>query len=90
MRRWESGQNVPKSGIFLQRIGSLKTTPPIMFLIVPFGDLHICFKPNSSTRSSSGVIVAHLTATLCSKVAKAESMVTLEYKNNLKESDPKG
>ena len=72
----ESGQNVPKSGIFLQRIGSLKTTPPMIFLIVPFGDLHICFKPNSSTRSSSGVIVAHLTATLCSNVAKAESMVT--------------
>ena len=72
----ESGQNVPKSGIFLQRIGSLKTTPPMIFLIVPFGDLHISFKPNSSTRSSSGVIVAHLTATLCSNVAKAESMVT--------------
>ena len=72
----DSFKNFPKSGIFLQIIGSLKTTPPIMLRMVPFGDRHICFKPNSSTRSSSGVMVAHFTATLCSKVAKAESIVT--------------
>ena len=42
-------------------IGSRKTTPPRMLRIVPFGERHICFRPNSSTRASSGVIVAHLT-----------------------------
>ena len=30
--------------------------------MVPFGDRHIFFRPNSLTRASSGVIVAHLTA----------------------------
>jgi hypothetical protein len=45
-------------------IGSLKTVPFKMFLIVPLGLLHIFFKPNSLTRASSGVIVAHLIATL--------------------------
>ena len=50
-------------GIFLQIIGSLKTVPPIIFLIVPLGDLHIFFKSNSSTLASSGVIVAHLIPT---------------------------
>ena len=44
-------------------IGSRKTTPPRMLRIVPFGDFHIFFRPNSSTRASSGVIVAHLTPT---------------------------
>ena len=50
-------------GILEQIIGSLKTVPPIIFLIVPFGDLHIFFKLNSSTRASSGVMVAHLIPT---------------------------
>ena len=36
-----------------------------MFRIVPFGDFHIFFNLNSSTRASSGVIVAHLTPTPC-------------------------
>ena len=44
-------------------IGSRKTTPPRMLRIVPFGERHIFFRPNSSTRASSGVIVAHLTPT---------------------------
>jgi len=50
-------------GIFLQIIASLKTVPPRMFLIVPFGDFHIFFNLNSSTRASSGVMVAHLIPT---------------------------
>ena len=47
-------------GTFLQIIGSLKTVPPKIFLIVPFGDFHIFLRLNSLTLSSSGVIVAHL------------------------------
>ena len=33
--------------------------------MVPFGERHICFRPNSLTRASSGVMVAHLTPTPC-------------------------
>uniref|UniRef100_A0A7C9CLJ3 Uncharacterized protein n=1 Tax=Opuntia streptacantha TaxID=393608 RepID=A0A7C9CLJ3_OPUST len=66
-------------GTFLQMIGSLKTVPLRMFLIVPFGLLHICFKLNSLTRPSSGVIVAHLIATLYFNVASALSTVTLSF-----------
>src|SRR6185312_6786681 len=47
-----------------------------MLRIVPLGLLHICFRPNSFTRPSSGVIVAHFTATPYFFVALAESMVT--------------
>ena len=43
--------------------------------MVPFGDRHICLRPNSFTRASSGVIVAHLTATPYCFVALAESIV---------------
>ncbi len=43
--------------------------------MVPFGDFHICLSPNSLTRASSGVMVAHLTATPCFLVASAASMV---------------
>src|SRR6185437_8620837 len=43
-------------GMVEMTIGSRKMTPPRMFLIVPFGDRHICFSPNSVTRASSGVI----------------------------------
>ncbi len=57
-------------------IGSRKITPPRMLRIVPFGERHIFFRPNSSTRASSGVIVAHLTPTPCRAIAFAESMVT--------------
>lgn len=34
-------------GMFLQRIGSRKTVPPRMFLMVPFGLFHIFFSLNS-------------------------------------------
>ena len=57
-------------------IGSRKMTPPRMLRIVPLGDFHIFFRPNSSTRASSGVIVAHLTPTPCCWIACAESIVT--------------
>ena len=64
-------------GTFLQTIGSLKTVPPSIFLIVPFGERHISLSLNSSTRSSSGVIVAHLTPTPYFFMAFAESTVIL-------------
>ena len=57
-------------------IGSRNTTPPRMLRIVPFGDRHIFFSPNSATRSSSGVMVAHLTPTPCRLIAFAASTVT--------------
>ena len=50
-------------GTLLQMIGSRKITPPRMLRIVPFGDFHIFLRPNSFTRASSGVMVAHLTPT---------------------------
>ena len=64
-----------RRGTFLQMIGWRKTTPPRMFRIVPLGERHIFLRPNSSTRASSGVIVAHLTATPTSLVFSAASMV---------------
>jgi hypothetical protein len=70
-------------GIVWQMMGSLKTVPPRMFLMVPFGESHIFLRPNSTTRSSSGVMVAHLMATLCLRVARAESMVTLTETKSL-------
>ena len=63
-------------GMLLMMIGSRKTTPPRMLRIVPLGETHIFFRPNSSTRASSGVIVAHLTPTPCSLIAFAASIVT--------------
>ncbi len=62
--------------MFEMMIGSRKTTPPRMLRIVPLGDTHIFFRPNSCTRASSGVIVAHLTPTWCSLIALAASIVT--------------
>ena len=56
-------------------IGSRKMTPPRMLRIVPFGERYISFRPNSSTRASSGVIVAHLTPTPCCLIALAASTV---------------
>ena len=50
-------------GTFSTTIGSLKTVPFKIFLIVPFGLRHICLSPNSSTLASSGVIVAHFMPT---------------------------
>lgn len=43
---------------------------------VPLGERHICFRLNSSTRASSGVMVAHLIPTLCLRIASADSTVT--------------
>ncbi|CKS58787.1 Uncharacterised protein [Mycobacterium tuberculosis] len=57
-------------------IGSRKIVPPKMFRIVPLGDSHIFFRLNSSTRASSGVIVAHFTPTPCFLIAYAASIVT--------------
>src|SRR5882672_790279 len=56
-------------------IGSRKIVPSRMLRIVPLGDRHICFRLNSFTRASSGVIVAHFTATPYWRVAFAESIV---------------
>ena len=63
-------------GMFEQMMGSRNTTPPRMLRMVPFGDLHIFFSPNSSTRASSGVMVAHFTPTPCSLMACAAATVT--------------
>ena len=52
-----------RRGTFLQMIGSRKITPPRMLRMVPLGDFHIFLSLNSSTRASSGVMVAHLTPT---------------------------
>jgi hypothetical protein len=52
-----------RRGMFEITIGSRKMTPPRMLRIVPLGETHIFFRPNSSTRASSGVMVAHLTPT---------------------------
>ena len=45
--------------------------------ILPLGLNHIFLRLNSLTRASSGVIVAHFTATEYFKVASAASTVTL-------------
>ena len=58
-------------------IGSRKIVPSRMLRIVPFGDRHICLRLNSFTRASSGVMVAHFTATPYFFVASAESTVIL-------------
>src|SRR3954463_6524359 len=63
-------------GTFLQIMGSRKTTPPRILRMVPFGDFHISFSPNSFTRASSGVMVAHLTPTPTFLMALAASTVT--------------
>ena len=52
-------------------IGSRKTVPPTMFRMVPLGERHILERLNSVTRSSSGVMVAHLIPTLYSLMAFA-------------------
>ncbi len=69
-------QGVTRRGTLDTMIGSRNTTPPRMFRIVPLGERHIFFRPNSATRASSGVIVAHLTPTPCSAIACAASTVT--------------
>src|ERR1700693_5432525 len=70
------GQTGTSRGTFLQMIGSRKITPPRMLRMVPFGDFHISLRPNSFTRASSGVMVAHLTPTPTFLMALAASTVT--------------
>ncbi len=65
-----------KRGMLLMMIGSRNTTPPRMLRMVPLGESHIFFSPNSLTLASSGVIVAHLTPTPCRLIASAASTVT--------------
>jgi hypothetical protein len=65
-----------KRGMLEITMGSRKTTPPRMLRMVPLGDRHIRLSPNSVTRSSSGVIVAHFTPTPYCWMASAESTVT--------------
>ena len=59
----------------VEEFGWRKIVPPMMLRIVPLGDSHIFFSPNSSTRASSGVIVAHFTPTPYRLIASAESTV---------------
>lgn len=82
-------------GMVSRTMGSRKTVPLRIDLIVPFGLFHIFFNPNSIhthqsripdrpslsplTRSSSGVMVAHLIPTLCSRMAFAASTVTWSF-----------
>ena len=70
-------QLVTSLGILSIRIGSLNTVPYRIFLMVPLGDRHIYFNPNSSTLPSSAVMVAHFTPTLVSIIEWAASTVTL-------------
>ena len=65
-----------RRGTLRQMIGSRKMVPSRMLRMVPFGLFHICLRLNSFTRASSGVIVAHFTATPYFFVASAESTVT--------------
>src|SRR6476661_6733731 len=64
-----------RRGMFEITIGSRKMTPPRMLRIVPLGERYMRLSPNSSTRASSGVIVAHLTPTPYSLIALAASTV---------------
>ena len=66
-------------GTFLQMIGSRNTVPSRMLRMVPFGDFHICLSPNSLTRASSGVIVAHFTPTPYCLIAFAASIVIWSF-----------
>jgi hypothetical protein len=43
-----------RRGTLRQMIGSRKMTPPRMLRIVPLGERHICFRPNSSTLAFVG------------------------------------
>ena len=66
-------------GTLVITIGSRKMTPPRMLRIVPFGERYISLRPNSSTRASSGVIVAHLTPTPYCLIALAASTVIWSF-----------
>ena len=62
-------------GTFEITIGSRKTVPPRMLRMVPLGEGHISLRSNSSTRSSSAVMVAHFTPTPYCWIAFAQSTV---------------
>src|SRR3954447_20695642 len=64
-----------RRGMLEMTIGSRKITPPRMLRMVPLGERYIRLRPNSSTRASSRVIVAHFTPTPCSLMALAASTV---------------
>lgn len=64
-------------------MGSLITTPLIMFLIVLFGLAKLFLSPSFVTNALSGVIVAHLTPTKCYFKAKAASKVILSLVSSL-------
>ena len=66
-----------RRGTLRQMIGSRKIVPSSSLRIVPFGERYIAFRPNSLTRASSGVIVAHFTPTPYCLIARAASSVTL-------------
>jgi hypothetical protein len=66
-----------RRGMFFNTMGSRKTVPLSTLRMVPLGERHICFSPNSATRAASGVMVAHLTPTLHCWMACAASSVTL-------------
>jgi len=65
-------------GTLSTTIGSRKTVPFRMFLMVPFGLLHIFLSLNSFTRASSGVIVAHLMPTPFACVMHATDAMVLQ------------
>ena len=65
-----------RRGMFEMTMGSRKIVPPRMLRIVPLGEDHMRLRPNSATRASSGVMVAHLTPTPCRSIAWAASTVT--------------
>ena len=63
-------------GTLARVIGLRKMVPSMIPRMVALGEGHWRLRSNSFTRSSLGVIVAHLTATPCSRVARAASTVT--------------
>ncbi len=64
-------------GVMLEaRIGLRKTVPSSAARMVPFGLFHCCLSEYSFTRSSFGVMVAHLTATPRRLFASAACIVT--------------
>ncbi len=65
-----------RRGTFSQMIGSRKIVPSRMLRMVPFGLRYMRFRPNSVTRASSGVMVAHFTPTPYLAIAFAASTVT--------------
>lgn len=59
-----------RRGMFLQRIGSRKTVPPRMFLMVPFGLFHIFFSLNSEEKKMHSCMYTHLLLLIIVVVSK--------------------